>query len=113
MREDDMLRLSLESARLAIRGDEYATVLTAVVEKMMNADALVVEFSWHRDPAIGAKVTVDVPPSQQDQLARAGEVVARHPSLSDLLSSPVNRVSDQVNLPRFWDTDVWEDNARP
>ena len=39
MRDDDMVRLSLECARLAVRGDDFAPALAAGAESIMRADA--------------------------------------------------------------------------
>ena len=39
MRDDDMLRLSLDCARLTVRGDDFAPVLAAGGDSIMRADA--------------------------------------------------------------------------
>ncbi len=111
MRDDDMLRLSLDCASHAVRGEEYSPALTAGVAQIMDAHAIVLKFSWQPRPnGPVADVTVDAPGYRgpREDLLRAGGVAARHPSFSNLLSSSVNRVSDQVCLPRFWETDVWD-----
>ena len=39
MREDDMLRLSLDCARMAVRGEDYASLLAEGVYRILDADA--------------------------------------------------------------------------
>lgn len=39
MREDDMLRLSLDCARLEVHGEDYAPILAAGVHRILTVDA--------------------------------------------------------------------------
>ena len=46
MREDAMLDLSLECARLAVHGEDYAAKLASGAESIMRADAGVGVITW-------------------------------------------------------------------
>ena len=116
MREDEMLRLSLECARLAVRGDDYEEVLVGGAERILRADAgagLTTWFLNHSDggdPVDSIRVVVSgIPPLSDEAVERARSVVAEHPVLNraDWFDQPTHRVSDLVSLPRFWDTNVW------
>ena len=114
MREDDMLRLSLECARLAVRGEDFAPVLASGAEKIMNSDAGVGVITWplinSNDPMDRVRVVVSgIPPVNDSYIAGAVEVAARHPSFRSptWFNSPTSRVSDFVLPNKFWDTDVW------
>ncbi len=116
MRDDDMLNLSLECARLAVHGEDYAATLAAGAESIMRADAGVGVITWRLAGAEGdppdnrVQVVVSgIPPVDDAYIEGAVEVAARHPSFSyrNWFDTPTSRVSDFITPGRFWDTDVW------
>lgn len=117
MREDDMLRLSLECARLVVRGNDYEEVLVAGAERILRVDAGAGLTTWklnHHtgdgDPVSGVSVVVSgISPPGPGDTVRAISVVSRHPMFgrADWFAEPTQRISDVVCLPRFWDSDVW------
>jgi DNA-binding CsgD family transcriptional regulator len=112
MREDEMVRLSLRCARLALIGAPYESVLADGVADLMRTDAGTGVTNWNGSADDQAAVTVvvsGVPPFTGEQTQAALNVVARHPTFAgdDPLRWPTHRVSDVVSLPAFWETDVW------
>ena len=116
MREDAMLDLSLECARLAVHGEDYAAKLASGAEPIMRADAGVGVITWRLaggedDPGEHpVQIVVSGIPSVDDAYVQgAVEVAARHPSFNyrNWFDTPTSRVSDFITPGQFWDTDVW------
>ena len=113
MRDDDMVRLSLECARLAVRGDDFAPALAAGAESIMRADAgavLVTVPIGNGSPSHRPRVVVSgIPPVDDAYISDAIELTPRHPHLRRhrWFDAPTTRLSDLVDLRRFWETDVW------
>ena len=110
-----MLRLSMECARIAVRGDDYAQTLATGVESIMRADAGASVIAWHMDGSTDQDdrsvriVVAGIPEVDDEYIAGAVEVAARHPSFNyrNWFDTPTSRVSDLITPSRFWDTDVW------
>jgi hypothetical protein len=113
MREDEIVRLSLRCARLAVIGAPYESVLADGVADIMRTDAGTGVTNWNGsgdDPLAAVQVVVSgAPPFTREQAQAALAVVARHPTFAgaDPFRWPTHRVSDVVSLPAFWETDVW------
>ena len=118
MREDDMLQLGLESARLAVQGKEYGSVLAAGAESLLRADAGVGFTTMRLNDATDGKdglvevsvVVSGIPPLDADAIEAATRVVPQHPVVGGLAyrhTPHTERVSDQICLPQFWDTETW------
>ena len=114
MREDDMLKLSLDCAQLAVRGDDFATALVAGADRVMRADAgtvlVSIPLGSRMDKAASPRVVAaGIPPADDAYIATAVELSPRHPyfTRTSWYDSPSSRISDLVDLGRFWETDVW------
>ncbi len=113
MREDDMLRLSVRCARLAVTGARYESVLADGVAAILGTDAGTGVTTWDGpsgDPDATAEVVVSgVAPLTSQEKAAGMAMVPRHPTFgSQAFTGPTHRFSDFVSLPAFWDTDVWQ-----
>src|SRR6476660_8348955 len=85
MREDDMLRLSLDCARMAVRGEDYASLLAEGVYRILDADAGVGVTRFPAPPGdpVDIKLVVSgVPPIPAQHGAEALRRIDRHPTLS-------------------------------
>ena len=114
MREDDILRLSMKCADLAVHGEQYAATLADGLERTMKVDAGVGVITWHLDGDLTDLNTVDItvagtPPLEPNDIRTQMALAPRHPVFGrpDWSQVATFRVSDFVSLPRFWDTDVW------
>jgi DNA-binding CsgD family transcriptional regulator len=114
MRDDDMLRLSLQCARLVVNGARYESVLADGVAEIMRADAGTGVTTWHGsggDPEAAVEVAVSqVAPFTEEQKVAALAVATRHPTFNGAawFTGATHRVSDYVSLPAFWETDAWQ-----
>jgi len=114
VREDDILRLSMKCADLAVHGEQYAATLADGLERTMKVDAGVGVITWHLDGDLTDLNTVDItvagtPPLEPNDIRTQMALAPRHPVFGrpDWSQVATFRVSDFVSLPRFWDTDVW------
>lgn len=114
MREDDMVRLGMRCARLVIAGEPYEQTLADGVADILRTDAGTGVTAWTGDPrsplAAVDIVVSGVEPFTMDMARAAWPVVKRHPSFDRSAWSigPTQRISDLVEMPAFWDTDVWQ-----
>ena len=112
MGDEDLVRLSMEAARLVMRGQPYGDLLTSCVHGQLRADAGVGLTTW----AVGADgsdcVTVDVAgqdPVDATYLERAKAVVSQHPSFSQGMPElATHRVSDLTPMGPFWDSEPYQ-----
>ncbi len=84
MREDDMLRLSLECARRAVRGEDYAEELAQGVCRVLGGDPEVGITVVNVAPIGELEVQVtlaDGPPYPMEFNREAIKRIARHPIL--------------------------------
>ncbi|MGS0687851.1 response regulator transcription factor [Nakamurella sp. GG22] len=112
MREDDMLRLSVECARMAVLGEDYAQFLADGVHRILRPDAGVGVTYLPVKPDERTDVNVvlsGAPPYPAELAVEATKRMDRHPILGqpNWTTLGTQRVSDRVTLPKFWDTDVW------
>lgn len=113
MREDDMLRLSLDCARLAVRGEDFAPLLSAGADSIMRADAAAAFVTVQIDDRVVQPMPRVVvsggPPPDDVYISDVVELTPRHPHTNRErgFDAPTSRLSDLVNLRRFWQTDVW------
>ena len=116
MREGPVLRLAMEVAVLATRGQPYLIVLEQCVSSVFGIDAGIGLITWERvdgsGPGRGDLAIVGGRGLTRQQIADATAVAPRHPSYRALwqigTTYPV-RTSDHVALREFWPTDVWRD----
>jgi DNA-binding CsgD family transcriptional regulator len=112
-----MVRLGVEVALLAARGEAYLPVLGQGFASLLGVEAGVGLVSWTHQTASrsGPDVDVDVevsggPALSPAQLREGRAVVSRHPTYAVIrragTSCPV-RTSDHVPIRSFWSTDVW------
>src|SRR5215213_3231126 len=111
---DDALRVGIDAARSVVRGEPFEQELTERVCRVFQADAGAGITQWRRSGA-----TVDhierlvmsgcgLPRLSTDQLALVERAAALHPSFPPMVRGWNElRVSDSVDLRRFWRTDVY------
>jgi DNA-binding CsgD family transcriptional regulator len=115
MREGPMLRLGIEAALLASRGEPYLNALGEGFASLLGIETGIGLVTWSQiDRPEDASVSVSVaggPGLSPGQIEAAGQVVARHPTYATLqrvgTACPV-RTSDHVAIREFWSTDVWQ-----
>ena len=113
MRDDDMLRLSLDCARLAVQGEDFTPVLAAGADSIMRADAATALITVPiAAAALRSRPRVVVsggPAVDEDYISDLIELAPRHPHTGRprWFDAPTTRLSDLVDLPLFWETDIW------
>jgi DNA-binding CsgD family transcriptional regulator len=114
MREEPVLRLAMEVALLASRGQPYLIPLEHGVSSIFGIDTGIALITWEHMNATGtargdAHVIGERTLTHQ-QIAAASAVAPRHPAYRAVwrigTTYPV-RTSDHVTLREFWPTDVW------
>ncbi|HET9647407.1 MAG TPA: helix-turn-helix transcriptional regulator [Microlunatus sp.] len=114
MRDGEMLRLSLDCARLAVQGGDFAPILAEGADSIMRADAAAAFITVPLvDCAAGSRPRVVVaggPPVDDSYISDLIELAPRHPHTArpGWFDAPTTRLSDLVDLPRFWETDLWQ-----
>ncbi|SCL33695.1 regulatory protein, luxR family [Micromonospora rhizosphaerae] len=123
-RDEALLRASMDAARLVAAGHDYVEPFIAAVGRAIDADAGAGFTRWSLAEGEVATVTVtvwDAAPLPQHYIDAARAVASRHPCFLDLRSGRgwAQRVSDHVDLPRFWHTETyhwmhsWTDGRYP
>ncbi|QGN57393.1 LuxR C-terminal-related transcriptional regulator [Nostocoides sp. HKS02] len=106
------MRLSVEAAHLAVRGQPYGEFLADCVHRELRADAGAGLTVWAAGADGTDHVTVDVAgqdPVEGRYLERAKAVVAEHPSFSaGMPERATHRVSDLTPMGPFWDSEPYE-----
>ena len=116
MREGPVLRLAMEAAVVASRGQPYLVALEQGVSSVFGIDAGIGLITWERvdesGPGRGDLAFVGGRGLTRQQIADGTAAAPRHPSYRALwqigTTYPV-RTSDHVALREFWPTDVWRD----
>ena len=107
------LRLSLDCARLAVRGDDFAPALAAAGDSILRADAAAAFVTVPiGDGVSGIRPRVVVsggPPVNDIYISDVIELAPRHPHTGRRrwFDAPTTRLSDLVDLRSFWETDMW------
>ncbi|MFR9780857.1 LuxR C-terminal-related transcriptional regulator [Micromonospora sp. MS34] len=123
-RDEALIRASVDAARRAAAGDDYVEPFIASVGRLLDVDAGVGFTRWDLTAGALDEVTVTVwgaEPLPRDYIEAARAVAVRHPCFLDLGSGrrEGQRVSDYVDLHRFWDTETyhrmhgWTDGRYP
>ena len=114
MRSDDMLRLGVACAELAVRGQDYRHPLADGMHQILDVDAGIGVAQWDvgADAATGESLMIvsGTPPLTTESVAAALAVVPEHPLMSrrDFALSGATRVSDLTCLQAFWDKPAWQ-----
>ena len=120
MREGPVLRLGIEVALQASRGQPYLTTLEQGMSSIFGIDAGITLITWDRldrpGPGRGDLSFIGGRGLTRQQIADATATGPRHPSYQALWQTgtayPV-RTSDHVVLREFWPTDVWRVQHSP
>ena len=112
MRLEAALRLGVDAARAAARGEPYGEELTVRANALFAADAGACLTRWDATASgmVGVGLATAGATMTPAQLAAAQAAAPRHPAIGLLLgrSAPtVHRVSETVRPEEFWDTEVW------
>ena len=112
MGDQDLVRLSVEAAHLAVRGQPYGELLANAVHRQLRADAGAGLTTWTVGADGADRVSVDVAgqdPLDATYVERAKAVVSQHPSFSaGLPELATHRVSDLTPMGPFWDSEPYE-----
>lgn len=112
MKLSDAVRIGVDAAWQIARGQDYAQELAERVDQAFCSDAGTGVCRWTLSTSgisasmmLGLSRVSAITPAQ---IAVAESVAGRHPSYRAMLAGPaVQRVSDVVEMPRFWDSDVY------
>jgi DNA-binding CsgD family transcriptional regulator len=111
----DAVRIGVDAAHQVVRGEDYSAELTERVFRVFGADGGAGVMQWRvaggRVVGIGsARLSASgVAPLTPPMLAAAGAAADRHPTFAAMIRGRTHeRLSDVVQLERFWDTDVYE-----
>lgn len=115
MRLADAVVLGIDAARSVVHGEPYAPELTDAVYRVFGADAGAGVTQWrvHEGRAVALSSLVlsldEAPRLTADQVAAAEAAASHHPSFAMMLAGRTGlRLSDAVDLERFWDTEVYQ-----
>ena len=114
MREGPILRLAMEVALQASRGQPYLIPLEQGLSSILGIDGGIGLITWERvdgpGPGRGPHSVVGGRSLTRQQIADAAAVAPRHPAYRALwqTGNPV-RTSDHVRLREFGPTEVWRD----
>lgn len=108
MRESDFIRLGIEAARIEARGGDCAQVLADGLHRIMDVEVAIGRWSLSA-PHSGRTVVAGVPTISATEYGDLVRYSPRHPLLRrERMASPRPfRLSDEIALTEFWNTDVW------
>lgn len=112
VRTDDMVRLGVACAELAVRGENYRQPLADGMLRVLDVDAGIGVVQWDLNDQVTADSLVTVagtPRLTTDAATAVLSVVPDHPLLSrpDFPVSRACRISDLTCLAAFWDQPAW------
>ena len=114
MRTDDMVRLGVSCAALAVRGEDYRQQLADGMQRILDVDAGIGVAQWDLGndeitPESLMTVAGSLPLTVESAKA-ALAVVPEHPlwSRPDFAFTGATRVSDLTCLEAFWEQPAWE-----
>src|SRR5664279_198719 len=113
MRSDDMLRLGMTCAQLAVQGQDYRQPLADGMQRILDADAGVGIAQWDLDngeiSATSNVIVAGMPPLTKAATAASFSVIPHHPVLSHshFSGSGSIRVSDVTRMAAFWGQPAW------
>ena len=112
MGDQELVRLSVEAAHLAVIGQPYGGLVAECVHRQLRADAGVGLTTWTVGADGADRVSVDVAghdPVDATYLERAKAAVSQHPSFSQgIPERETHRVSDLTAMGPFWDSEAYE-----
>lgn len=108
MREKDFIRLGVEAARVEARGGDCAQLLADRLQRIVGVEAAVGRWSLGA-PTEGRSVVAGVPMISPAEYRNLVKYTPRHPRFrpDKLINTTPFRLSDEIRLTTFWNTDVW------
>jgi len=110
MLEDEIIRLGIEAAKVEVQGGDSSLLLAHGLHRLLDADAGVGIGRWSLAlPANSGRITsAGVPSISAREWGNLVKWAPRHPLfLQSSVSTVAFRLSDEVPLAKFWDTEVW------
>jgi len=108
VRESDFIRLGVEAARVEARGGDCAQLLADGLQRIVGVEAAVGRWSLAA-PTEGRSVVAGVPMLSPAEYRNLVKYTPRHPRFrpDKLISTTPFRLSDEIRLTAFWNTEVW------
>ncbi len=108
MRDRDVLELGMRAARMAVRDEDFSTLLAEELHRIFGAGIGVTRWEL-TDPRRGRNVVAGAAPLSESEFAELVTVSQQHPALapSVLIRTAPFRFSDRIDLKAFWQTDTW------
>ncbi len=108
----DAVRIGVDAAHDVVRGRDFAPELADRVYRVFHADAGAAVMRWHvadgRTTGIDRLTMTGGASMTPVQVTRAEHGARRHPTFAAMIRGrSVERLSDSLDLERFWDTDVF------
>lgn len=108
MRETDFIRLGIAAAKIEVGGGDSTKLLAEALSRIFDAGVGIGR--WYvTSPSTGHMETAGVPSISANEYRNLITYAPYHPRLTPrrLRDTQPFRISDDVHLATFWDTDVW------
>lgn len=108
--ERQVLRMGVEAAEQAARGEDYRPTLVEQAQVLFAADGGAGVATWTPSTGTVQLSSCGSPPLSQEYLTKAQVFAPSHPGFSQMARlghSATVRVSDYVDLPEFWTTECY------
>jgi DNA-binding CsgD family transcriptional regulator len=108
MRESDFIRLGAQAAQIEARGGDCSRLLADGLQRIVGVEAAVGRWSLAA-PTEGRSVVAGVPTISPAEYRYLVKYSPHHPRFrpDKLISTTPFRLSDEIRLSEFWNTEVW------
>lgn len=108
MRDQDFIRLGIEAATIEARGGDCSRVLVEELHRILDVDVAIGRWSMSA-PQLGQHLSAGVPNLSPSELVGVVAQMRVHPMTQPaaLVRTTPYRLSDEVPIRRFWDTETW------
>lgn len=108
MRDQDFIRLGIEAARIEARGGDCSRVLADELHRILDVGVAIGRWQMSA-PQLGRHAAGGVPNLSPSELAGVVAHMRVHPMIQPeaLIRTSPFRLSDEVPLREFWNTETW------
>lgn len=108
MRDQDFIRLGIEAARIEARGGDFSRVLADELHRILGVGVAIGRWQMSA-PHLGRHAAGGVPNLSPSELVGVVAHMRVHPMTQPaaLIRTSPFRLSDEVPLRRFWNTETW------
>jgi DNA-binding CsgD family transcriptional regulator len=108
VREQDFIRLGIEAARIEVRGGDCLRLLADELHRILDIGVAIGRWPMSA-PQLGVHVAGGVPNLSPEEFAGVVTHMRTHPMIQPaaLIRTTPFRLSDEVRLRQFWQTETW------